>query len=87
MLCSRGSHEGIRNDLDQSVNGATAQSPTAGQRLVFSPPLEGGGHCGAALLVVRKVRKQLRRGQVSRLWRHAWSAWRPVPRRTIGRAN
>ena len=23
----------------------------------------------------------------SRLWRHAWSAWRPVPRRTIGRAN
>ena len=40
MLCSRGSHEGIRNDLDQSVNGATAQSPTAGQRLVFSPPLE-----------------------------------------------
>ena len=41
MLCSRGSHEGIRNDLDQSVNGATAQSPIAGQRLVFSPPLEG----------------------------------------------
>ena len=35
------------------------------------------------------VRKQLRRGQVtaSRLWRHAWSAWRPVPRRTIGRAS
>ena len=20
-------------------------------------------------------------------WRHAWSAWRPVPRRTIGRAS
>ena len=23
----------------------------------------------------------------SKLWRHAWSAWRPVPRRTIGRAS
>jgi hypothetical protein len=54
MLCSRGSHEGIRNDLDQSVNGATAQSPTAGQRLVFSPPM--AGICGAALLVVRKAK-------------------------------
>ena len=36
------------------------------------------------------VRKQLRRGQIiafSKLWRRAWSAWRPVPRRTIGRAS
>jgi hypothetical protein len=34
------------------------------------------------------VRKQLRRGQVMAFfWRRAWSAWRRVPHRTIGRAS
>ena len=36
------------------------------------------------------VRKQLRRGQVTAFFEAlapAWSAWRPVPRRTIGRAS
>ncbi len=25
--------------------------------------------------------------QIHGIWRRAWSAWRPVPRRTIGRAS
>ena len=36
------------------------------------------------------VRKQLRRGQVMKFFealRLAWSAWRPVPRRIIGRVS
>jgi hypothetical protein len=36
------------------------------------------------------VRKQLRRSRVmrsSKRWRRASSAWRPVPRRTIGHAS
>jgi 5-methyltetrahydropteroyltriglutamate--homocysteine methyltransferase len=43
--------------------------------------------------VLRIIRKHLKPDQrifvgvVAPIWRRAWSAWRPVPRRTIGRAS
>jgi hypothetical protein len=57
MLCSRGSHEGIRNDLDQSVNGANARHPQQGSAWFL--PATVGSTCLRKVTELRDLGKFL----------------------------